>query len=102
LRVKCPRLAGRKRTFFRARLALFVIDSLLKNGYSGEIEPARKVAGEVFENLEMVWAFGFWLVALGSWLLAFGLRLLAFGSCLGFWPLLAFGQKRGSLRGDAS
>lgn len=75
LRVKCPPLAGWKRTFFRARLALFVIDSLLETGYSGEIEPARKFAGEVFENLEM--AFG----------------------C---WPLLALAQKQGSLRGDVS
>ena len=77
LRVKCPPLAGWKRTFFRARLALFVIDSLLETGYSGEIEPARKFAGEVFENLEMAIAIGFWLLALGSWP-----WLLA---ALGFW-----------------
>ena len=36
--------------FSAARLALFVIDSLLETGYSGEIEPARKFAGEVFAS----------------------------------------------------
>ena len=65
LRVKCPRLAGWKRTFSRASLAFFVIDSLFKTGYSGEIEPAQKFAGEVFENLEMAFDF----LAVGrSWL----------------------------------
>jgi len=42
-------------------MTFFVIDSLLKRGYSGEIEPARKFTGEIFENLEM--AFDFWLLA---------------------------------------
>jgi len=54
-------------------LAFFVIDSLLKSGYSGEIEPARKFAGEVFENLEM--AIDFWLLA-----------ALGFGTKTGFTP----------------